>query len=127
VAADAAAVRQILLLVRWKRVCWRGAAILRVEIEGCADAERKAILLSMLDDLCIEERTSIERTDEMLEALQGLGLSLPDAAHLVSAARIGAEIFITCDRQLLKKRAKITALTRLIVMSPLQAVAELAL
>ena len=127
VAAEAAAVRQILLLVRWKRIRWLGAPILRVEIEACADEERKAILLSMLDELCLEQTIRIDRTDGMLGALQALHLSLPDAVHVVSASMIGADIFITCDQQLLKKCGKIQPLTKLSVLSPLQAVAELSL
>ena len=127
VAAEAAAVRQILLMVRWQRVCWRGAPILRVEIEACADAERKAILLSMLDDLCVEARVVINRTDSMLEALRALHLSLPDAVHVVSASRAGADIFVTCDKQLLKMGGRITSLMRLAVMPPLQAAARLAI
>ena len=121
VAAEAAAIRQILLFVRWKRVCWRGAPILRVEIEACADAERKAILLSMLDDLCIEERILINRADQMLAVLQTLRLSLPDAVHVVSASKAGADTFITCDKQLLKLAGKIKPLMKLEITSPLQA------
>ena len=127
IAAEAGAVRQLLLLVRWKRVCWVGAPILRVELQACADEERKAILLSMLDDLCAEQRIVIGQTDGMLASLLALHLSLPDAVHVVSASRIGADIFITCDRQLLKMGGRIKSLTRLAVMSPLQAVAELSL
>jgi len=101
------------------------AGILRVEVEACADQERRGILLSLIEDLCLEQRVVVDRSDQMLGVLQSMHLSLPDAVHIVSAFKIGADIIITCDKQLLKMGGKIKLLTKLSVMSPLQALAEL--
>lgn len=127
VAVEAGAIRQILLLVRWKRANWIGAPILRVELEACADQERKTILLSLMSELCQEQSISIEKTDTMLEKLSPLRLSLPDAVHLVSAVKVGADFFITCDKRLVKMSGRIESLIGLAVKSPLQAIAELPL
>lgn len=98
--------------------------VLDAEIEQTPNRERiKNVqkILSIAQIKVLSGNWLLERATE----LQKLGFSSYDAAHIASAERGNADIFLTTDDRLLRKAQNLAQLLKVTVSNPLQWLAEI--
>jgi len=125
VRCEADAVERVFELQQ-KRLCELLASrMIYTEVMQNQDYERRSLVLAMLGAFrFVETQRWAERP--LVQSLEQLNMATPDATHLAQASLMGADVFLTCDDGIIKKRSRVQALLpKLTVANPVQWVASL--
>jgi hypothetical protein len=96
VRAEAEAIEQIMRLVREGAAIWVGSAVLKMEVRGNPDPDRRReseALMLFIAETVIPMSTDADRARN----IEKLGFSPFDALHLASAERGRADVLLTTD------------------------------
>lgn len=97
---------------------WISSEVLRFEIAGNPDAERRrrveVLVASATESVPLDGRIELRGTE-----LEGLGFSAFDALHLACAEQSEADVFLTTDDGLLRRAGRYRQEIRVDVENPL--------